>query len=84
MDILKGSGSTFSTSGRKWKPFRYNPERAAAAARLHRLVRSGKAGALDKTSLRQQALTAIATHPIKVIPCQTRSCPKANAYGDSD
>lgn len=41
MQKLRGSGTTFSTSGKHWKPFRHNPKITRRNARLHRLKRKG-------------------------------------------
>jgi hypothetical protein len=38
MDKLRGSGSTFSTSGKAWLPFRDNTALRRKKARLHRLI----------------------------------------------
>jgi hypothetical protein len=63
MDKLRGTGKTFSTSGKRWLPFHYDPARAAKMARLHRLKAKGLTPATDKASLRQAADEAAATHP---------------------
>lgn len=55
MQKLRGSGSTFSTSGADWMPFRFNPKIAAKSARLHRLKRKGLTPPTDKQSLREAA-----------------------------
>lgn len=55
MDKLKGSGSTFSTSGKQWRPFRFNPKIAARNARLHRLIREGKLKPMSKVQMRKIA-----------------------------
>jgi hypothetical protein len=68
MDRLRGTGSTFSTSGKAWKPFRHNPRLAAKQGRLHRLQRNGLTPSTDKTSLREAAAHAAATHPITRVP----------------
>lgn len=52
MDKLKGSGSTFSTSGKAWQPFRLNRRIAAKHAKGWRLRRKGFGLPSDKASLR--------------------------------
>jgi hypothetical protein len=69
MRRLRGTGKTFSTSGKQWLPYNYNPARAAKIARLHRLQRKGLTPATDKASLRQLADDAVAgniPHTVKV------------------
>jgi hypothetical protein len=70
MDKLRGSGNTFSTSGKQWLPFHYDPIRASKAARLHRIIRKGLAPPTDKASLRKAADQAVAEHneKIKIAP----------------
>jgi hypothetical protein len=41
MQKLRGSGNTFSTSGKHWRPFMLNPKVAKRNAKLHRLKRAG-------------------------------------------
>jgi hypothetical protein len=60
MEKLRGTGNTFSTSGKTWLPFHYNPERASKMARLHRLQRKGLTPPTDKASLREAARQAVA------------------------
>ena len=67
MDKLKGSGSTFSTSGKRWLPFHFDPALARKKARLHRLHRKGLTPAGDKQSLREAADLAAATHTIRKV-----------------
>lgn len=55
MQKLRGTGSTFSTSGKSWLPFHHNPMLAGKKARLHRLKRKGLTPATDKQSLREAA-----------------------------
>lgn len=55
MHKLKGSGTTFSTSGKPWLPFRYDPKLAARAARMHRLIREGKLKPMSKEQMRKLA-----------------------------
>ncbi len=61
MDKLKGTGSTFSTSGKRWWPFQAHPDVARQAQRRHRIIRKGLAPAGDKASLRAAAEQAFAT-----------------------
>jgi hypothetical protein len=68
MQKLRGPGTTLSTSGQEWIPFRFNPRLAAKQGRLHRLQRNGLTPATDKLSLRDAAEHAAATHPITRIP----------------
>jgi hypothetical protein len=65
MQKLRGTGLTFSTSGKQWLPFHYNPGLAAKKARLHKLKRKGLTPATDKTSLRAAATAAMLNTPIK-------------------
>jgi hypothetical protein len=60
MQRLRGIGKTFSTSGKQWLPYNYNPARASKMARLHRLVRKGLTTPTDKASLRKAADQAVA------------------------
>jgi hypothetical protein len=68
MDKLRGTGKTFSTSGKPWLPFRTNPKTGRKLARLHRLKAKGLAPTTDKASMRQAATEAAATHRIRRIP----------------
>jgi hypothetical protein len=68
MDKLRGSGNTFSTASKAWLPFRMNPAQGRKLARLHRLKRKGLTPATDKASLRQAAVDAASSHPIRRIP----------------
>lgn len=61
MDKLRGSGSTFSTSGKRWFPFRGNPKVAARNARLHELKRKGLTPPADKASQRKLIAEACAS-----------------------
>jgi hypothetical protein len=63
MQKLKGSGTTFSTSGKHWQPFHFNPRLAAKKARLHRLKAAGLTPPTDKASMRQAGEQAVAEHP---------------------
>jgi len=60
MDKLRGSGNTFSTSGKGWRPFPgHNRYLAAQKARLHRLKRKGltpKGGKAEMRKLCEQAV----------------------------
>lgn len=64
MDRLRGSGSTFSTSGKSWVPFRGNPKIASHNGRLHRLKQAGLIKPLTKDDMRRQAEQAVAGKPI--------------------
>lgn len=64
MQKLRGPGPTFSTSGKDWQPFRFNPRLAAKQNRLHRLQRKGLTPSTDKQSQRAAADLAAASHPI--------------------
>ena len=65
MQKLRGTGTTFSTSGKDWKPFRFNPKLAQRNARLHRLQKQGLTPSTDKQSQRAAAELATANHSIK-------------------
>jgi hypothetical protein len=65
MRILRGTGNTFSTSGKRWLPFHFDPELAKKKARLHRLKREGLTPPTDKASLRAAAEEAAKCFPIK-------------------
>jgi len=54
-------------------PFRFNPILASRAARLHRLKRKGILKPHCKASLRADAETAAASHPITVIELGKRT-----------
>lgn len=58
MDRLRGTGTTFSTSGKRWFPFRGNPKLVARHARLHRLKRKGLTPPSDKASARAMCAEA--------------------------
>lgn len=60
MRILRGSGSTFSTSGKRWVPWRGNPKIAARNARLHRLKRKGLTPPDGKATARIACTDALA------------------------
>jgi hypothetical protein len=53
MQKLRGSGSTFSTSGKRWFPFRGNRRVGARNARLHRLIQAGKLKLMTKQQMRE-------------------------------
>jgi hypothetical protein len=53
MQKLRGSGSTFSTSGKHWFPFRGNRKIAARNAKLHRLIKAGKLQPMTKQQMRE-------------------------------
>lgn len=55
MDKLKGSGSTFSTSGKRWMPFKHNPKLASRNGRLHRMIQAGKLKPMSKAEMREAA-----------------------------
>ncbi len=61
MNRLRGTGTTFSTSGKRWHPFESNPKVARRNARLHRLKAKGLLPAGDKASLRAMADEAVRT-----------------------
>jgi hypothetical protein len=60
MKTLRGTGKTFSTSGKRWLPFHHDPRHAKKMARLRRLQRKGLTPATDKASLREAAVQAVA------------------------
>lgn len=68
MNKLRGTGTTFSTSGKPWQPFQGNAKVARRNARLHRLKRKGLTPPADKTSLRALADEAAQSHPIRKVP----------------
>jgi hypothetical protein len=53
--LTRLSGSTFSTSGKRWLPFRSNPRLARRAARLRRLKKDGLTGGESKAEMRALA-----------------------------
>ena len=55
MNKLRGTGSTFSTSGKYWRPFRFNPKIAKRNAKLHKLIRAGKLQPMTKAQMRAAA-----------------------------
>lgn len=65
MHKLRGSGTTFSTSGKPWHPFAINAKVARRNARLHRVKAKGLLPATDKASLREAAAKAALSHRIK-------------------
>jgi len=62
MQKLRGTGTTFSTSGRRWVPWRPNPKLAARFARLHRLKREGILQPLTKAEARALCKQVVAAH----------------------
>jgi hypothetical protein len=60
MDKLRGSGNTFSTSGKAWHPFKPEADKARKMARLHRMKRAALLPSGDKQSLRAMAKQAVA------------------------
>lgn len=73
MDKLRGTGQTFSTSGKRWLPFRHNRKLARKQARLRSLVKAGLTGHESKAELRQAAADAAANHRINRIPTGKRT-----------
>ena len=68
MNRLRGTGTTFSTSGKAWRPFALgNPRVARRNARLHRLKVKGLLPPSDKASLRILCDTASQSHHIRKI-----------------
>jgi hypothetical protein len=57
MDKLRGTGSTFSTSGKRWMPFKFNPKVAKRNARLHRLLKAEIIKPMSKAEMQQIAET---------------------------
>ena len=55
MQRLRGTGGTFSTSGKSWHPFRLNHKLARQRAKAYRIKRKGLALPEDKASLRALA-----------------------------
>jgi hypothetical protein len=54
MDILRGSGSTFSTSGQEWQPYeRENPKVTSRRVKALRLIRAGKLKPMSKAEMRE-------------------------------
>lgn len=58
MHKLRGGCTTFSTSGKQWLPFKYNPKIAQRNAKLHRMIRNGTIKHMTKDE--QRNATAIA------------------------
>lgn len=65
MQKLRGSGNTFSTSGKRWFPYRGNPRVARSVAQRAAIKHAFPA---DKASARALCAEAVAAHPIKRIP----------------
>ena len=63
MQKLRGSGNTFSTSGKSWSPFRSNPIVGRRNARLRILMQKGIIRPANKAELRQAAQDAAIAHP---------------------
>lgn len=59
MQKLRGSGTTFSTSGKNWLPFKYNPKIAKRNAKLHKLINAGIIKPMTKDEQRQANAVAI-------------------------
>lgn len=59
MQKLRGSGTTFSTSGRPWLPFQFNPHAARRFQRLHRLMQTGKLQPATKAEMRAACDAAV-------------------------
>jgi len=56
MDKQRGSGSTFSTSGKRWWPFAYgkrNRKVAARNAKLRRMMKAGTLQSMTKDEMRK-------------------------------
>lgn len=60
MQKLRGTGTTFSTSGKSWSPFRGNPKISRRNARLRRLQRKGLLPKLTKAEARALCDQAVA------------------------
>jgi hypothetical protein len=60
MQKLRGSGNTFSTSGRPWLPFRMNPKVGRQNAKRHRWMQKGLTGPMSKEQLQELADQAVA------------------------
>jgi len=63
MDNLRGTGSTFSTSGKPWFPYRGNPKAAKRNGRLHRLIRAGIVKPMSKDEMRAACDQAVQQQP---------------------
>jgi hypothetical protein len=59
MNKLRGTGSTFSTSGKHWQPFRSNRKVASRNARLHRTLKAGTIKPMTKQQLREAGEQAV-------------------------
>lgn len=68
MQKLRGSGSTFSTSGKAWRPFIHNPRIAAQNAKRARIVANGHGGTASKSELRALADQAVREHKPRRVP----------------
>jgi hypothetical protein len=65
MDKLRGSGNTFSISGKHWRPFRFNPKIAKRNARLHRLIKAEIIKPQSKQELAAEAPSLVAAYRAK-------------------
>lgn len=68
MQILRGTGSKRRLIETSHRFPMLNQELARKKARLHRLVRKGKAPPLTKQEARKLCEQAAATHPIRKLP----------------
>lgn len=59
MDKLRGSGTTFSTSGKPWSPFKGSLKVRRRNARLRRLIQAGKIKRMTKDEMRQANADAV-------------------------
>lgn len=59
MDKLRGNGTTFSTSGKRWFPFRGNLKAARRNGRLHRLIKAGVIEPMSKDDMRKACDQAV-------------------------
>ena len=70
MNKLRGSGNTFSISGKQWLPFRFDPKIASRNAKLHRLKRQGLLPTkAELASMCQQAVAQL-QHKLKPLANQ--------------
>ena len=68
MDKLRGSGNTFSTSGKAWLPFKHSPKVARRNARLHRLIKAEIIKQQSKQELAAEATGLVAAYLAKNSP----------------
>jgi hypothetical protein len=59
MQKLRRSGSTFSTSGKRWFPFRGNLKVARRNGRLHKLIKAGVIEPMSKADMRTACDAAV-------------------------